>query len=136
MSTDTLDRVIVIDSADGDACPAVPLVEPGEEGEARAVVWPGMGARDRSMHRVRLGAGARTIRLEHPGEAVWYVVEGDGQVTGPDGEEAQPLDVGAMVHAEAGDAYRLVAGKGGMTLAGGPCPPDPALYASLGLEGV
>jgi quercetin dioxygenase-like cupin family protein len=127
--SELVDRVVVLDAQDEVACPAVPIVE--GEGEARAVVWPGMGARHRSMHRVRLGAGARTIALRHPGEAVWYVIQGHGSVTDEDSGEAQDIVAGSMVHVGPGDSYRLVAGAGEMRLAGGPCPPDPALYAHL-----
>jgi quercetin dioxygenase-like cupin family protein len=122
------DRVVVLDAHD-DACPSLPIVE--GDGEARAIVWPGMGARHRSMHRVRLGAGSRTVALRHPGEAVWYVIEGAGSVTDGDGGDAQEIVAGSMVHVGPGDGYRLVAGDSGLRLAGGPCPPDPALYAHL-----
>jgi quercetin dioxygenase-like cupin family protein len=120
------ERVVVI-GADAQG-PALPLVEGA--GEARALVWPGMGARHRSLHRVRLGAGARTRALRHPGEAVWYVAEGEGFVEADDGER-QELVTGSMVHVGPDDGYRIVASGGGMLLAGGPCPPDPALYTDL-----
>ena len=127
--SELVDRVVVLDAEDEAACPRLPIVD--GDGEARAIVWPGMGARHRSMHRVRLGAGARTVTLRHSGEAVWYVVEGDGSVTDEDSGESQKIITGSMVHIGPGDGYRLVAGDGEMRLAGGPCPPDPALYAHL-----
>ena len=129
MSATPGERVLVLDPVDASACPPVPLVE--GDGEARAIVWPGMGARHRSLHRVRLGAGARTVALRHPGEAVWYVIEGDGSVGDAAGAERQEIVEGSMIHVGPGDEYRFTAGDSGLLLAGGPCPPDPALYAHL-----
>jgi quercetin dioxygenase-like cupin family protein len=118
-------EVRVLDA--GEACPALPLVD--GEGVARAVVWPGIGAPLRSMHRIRLAPGARTIPLRHAMEAVYYVMSGAGTVLDPDEPTARPLAEGAMVHVEPGTGYVLAAGPEGMEILGGPCPADPALYA-------
>jgi quercetin dioxygenase-like cupin family protein len=123
------DAVVVLRAADRERdCPVLPLVEGG--GEARAIVWPGMGARHRSMQVVDLATGARTVPLRHPGEAVWYVVRGSG-VVAEDGGGRHEIVTGSMVHVEPGDGYRFTAGDEGLRLAGGPCPPDPALYDHL-----
>jgi quercetin dioxygenase-like cupin family protein len=74
------DAVRIIDARDVSAHPVLPIVE-DEQGEARAIVWPGIGANDRSLHQIRLAPGARTVELAHPSEAVYYVVEGSGEVT-------------------------------------------------------
>lgn len=102
------------------------------EATAHAIVWPGMGAHMRSMHRIRLGAGASTIELRHEGEAVYAVLDGDGGVHDGDDGTVQQIGSGSMVHVEPGTAYRLVAGPGGLDLVGGPCPADPALYDGSG----
>jgi quercetin dioxygenase-like cupin family protein len=120
-------EVRVLDA--GEACPALPLVD--GEGVARAVIWPGVGAELRSMHRIRLAPGARTIQLRHPMEAVYYVMSGAGAVRDPDDPNPRPLVEGAMVHVEPGTAYVFEAGTPGVELLGGPCPADPALYAGL-----
>ena len=91
-------EVRVLDA--GDACPALPLVD--GEGVARAVIWPGIGAELRSMHRIRLAAGARTTPQRHSMEAVYYVMSGGGAVRDPDQPQRQPLVEGAMVHVEPG----------------------------------
>ena len=109
--------------------PSLPLVE--GEGSARAVIWPGIGARLRSLHRISLGAGARTVELRHAGEAVYYVIAGEGRaLDGGDGS-AQELVRGSMVFVEPGTSYRLAAGERGLELVGGPCPPDPKLYEGI-----
>lgn len=102
------------------------------EGGARAVIWPGMGARLRSMHRISLGRDARTIELTHPSDAVYYVIEGGGSAVDRSSGDESALVEGSMVHVDAGTPYALVAGAEGMELVGGPCPADDALYEGAG----
>jgi hypothetical protein len=118
-----LGDVVVVDPDGG---PELALV--AGEGSARAVVWPGMGAQLRSMHRISLGPGSRTIEMSHPSDAVYYVIAGDGEAVDPRAGDVSPLVTGSMAHIDAGTAYELVAGERGMELAGGPCPADPSLY--------
>lgn len=118
-------RVQVLDSDSG---PPVPIAASG--GSARAVVWPGMGAELRSLHWIQLEAGGETIELEHPSEAVYYVVRGSGEVVDRSDRSSKHLIEGAMAHVEAGTPYRLRAGDGGLELVGGPAPADPRLYGA------
>ena len=110
----------------GPGCPELKIVE--GEGDARAVAWPGVGSKLRSMARIKLKAGAASVRLAHEMEAVYYIIAGNGVVEDPDIGDSQALIAGAMVHIEPGTAYRFVPDQDGMELIGGPCPPDPALY--------
>jgi mannose-6-phosphate isomerase-like protein (cupin superfamily) len=109
--------------------PALQIVE--GDGRAHAVIWPGMGARLRSIHRIQLRGGARTIELRHPSEAVYYVIDGSGEVVDADADQRQALRPGSMVHIDPGTTYVLSAGEEGISLVGGPSPPDPALYEGL-----
>jgi mannose-6-phosphate isomerase-like protein (cupin superfamily) len=109
--------------------PSLDIVE--GEGRAHAVIWPGMGAQLRSLQRIELGAGVRTRSMHHPSEAVYYVLGGSGQALDLDDGQAQPLRPGSMAHVEAGTRYRFAAGEEGMSLVGGPSPPDPALYEGV-----
>jgi len=102
------------------------------EGSARAVIWPGMGARLRSLHRISLGGDARTIELRHPSDAVYYVISGDGTAVDRTTGERNALAEGSMVHVDAGTRYELAAGGDGMELVGGPCPADASLYEGTG----
>jgi quercetin dioxygenase-like cupin family protein len=95
------------------------------EGRAWAVVWPGTGAEQRSLHVLELGAGARTRELCHPSEAVYYVTDGAGAVQEEGVEIA--LVPGSMVHCQPDAPYRFRADDA-LRLVGGPCPADPALY--------
>ena len=128
MTLGELDRVVVLDG-EGEG-PELPIIE--GTGTARAVVWPGMGAVDRSVHRIRLGVNARTIPLSHPSEAVYYVIAGRGDVVDGAGT-ARELDEGSFVHVAPKATYSIVTADGEMELVGGPCPPDPRLYAAGGI---
>ena len=102
------------------------------DGDAHAVIWPGMGAELRSMHRISLGGGARTIEMTHPADAVYYVISGAGEAVDREAGEHGALIEGSMVHVDAGTPYELVARGQGMELIGGPCPPDASLYEGVG----
>ena len=118
--------VKVLDASTG---PELSIID--GDGRAHAIIWPGMGAQMRSMHRISLADGAATTELRHPGEAVYYVIEGSGEAAEPSSDESQSIELGSMVHVEAETPYVIRAGAGGLELVGGPSPPDPALYASL-----
>jgi mannose-6-phosphate isomerase-like protein (cupin superfamily) len=122
MSDEAFVRVL-----DADVGPELPIID--GDGRAHAIVWPGIGAQMRSMHRISLTDGAATTELRHPGEAVYYVIEGTGVAADPSTDESQPLETGSMVHIEPETSYVIRAGTGGLQLVGGPSPPDPALYA-------
>lgn len=122
---ENLGVVSVIDSIDA---PEIPIVASG--GRATAVVSPRTGASHRTMNLVRLDRGGSTIELTHGQDAVYYVAAGSGHVLGGTPGETHDVAEGAMVHVDAGDAYRFSAeGTDGMTIIGGPCPADAALYA-------
>ena len=110
--------------------PALPIIE--GEGSARPIVWPGSGAACRTMHRIELAGGSRTIALKHAMEAAYYVIRGDGVVRDPDEGSSEPLVEGSMIFVEPGTAYAFEAGGAGIVLLGGPCPADPALYQGTG----
>jgi quercetin dioxygenase-like cupin family protein len=119
-------KVLIFDGSEG---PKLPLVEGA--GDARAIVWPGMGAKARSLHHIWLAPDARTVPQHHPGDAVYYVVTGDGTVVDGAAGERQPLREGAMFHVDAGTEYVVEAGEHGIELVGGPAPADPALYEGM-----
>ncbi len=125
-----LGEVAVVDAELG---PELEIIDRG--GSARAIIWPGMGAELRSLHRISLQSQGRTIRLTHPSEAVYYVISGSGAVFNDPEAPKEALVEGSMVHIGPGTPYALCASSEGMELVGGPAPADPALYESVG-EGV
>lgn len=120
-------QVAILDGSDG---PELAIVD--GDGSAKAIVWPGMGAEARSLHHLWLRRGARTVELSHPGDAVYYVIAGDGAVADRSADERQPVRSGSMFHIDGGTAYVVEAGADGIELVGGPAPVDPALYDGLG----
>ena len=110
--------------------PALPIVE--GDGSATPIVWPGVGAAFRTMHRIELAGGSRSVALKHAVEAAYYVIGGDGAVRDPDEDSGEPLVEGSMIFVEPGTAYLIEAGGTGLLLIGGPCPPDAALYRRAG----
>lgn len=98
--------------------------------ELRAVVWPGMGAQHRSMHYLRLESGETSHTWRHPGEAVYYVVLGSGWFEDRAAGQRHEVRAGLIVHMDAGTSYAVTA-REALVCVGGPCPPDPALYADV-----
>jgi mannose-6-phosphate isomerase-like protein (cupin superfamily) len=122
-----LDHVVVVGAGEGRELDVV-----AGRGSARAVVWPGMGARLRSMHRISLAPGSRTIEMAHRSDAVYYVMSGGGEAVDRRTGTLDALVEGSMAHIDAGTPYELVAGGDGMELVGGPCPADASLYEAAG----
>src|ERR1700744_4723562 len=101
-------------------------------GNAKVVIWPGMGARYRTFQIINLGENSRTIELCHPAsDAAYYVLKGQGRVFDIVTGQSQELAEGGRVNIDAGDRYQFVANSSGMNLLGGPCPADVSLYAGL-----
>lgn len=122
----TSDAVRVLD---GDGEVELAIVASG--GTARAVIWPGIGIQLRSVARIELDPGGATIEMRHPGEAVYYVKSGGGEVADGTRNETDDLVEGSMIHIEPGTPYRFRADARGMELLGGPAPADPALYKRI-----
>ncbi len=114
---------------DDPARPMLPIVE--KLGSARALVWPGSGAHMRSMHRISLSRGGVTTTLQHPMEAVYYVMSGDVEVEDVGANTRHPVGPGGMFLVDPGTTYRISANSDGSELVGGPCPADPTLYDGL-----
>src|SRR5260221_8143975 len=106
--------------------PLLPIVN--GDGSARAVIWPGTGAAMRSIHLIQLAPSSETMLLAHPGESVYYVLDGTGTVAGDGPSPATALAPGAMVHVGSGTAYRFVGGTGGPDDLGRPRPNDPTRH--------
>jgi hypothetical protein len=118
-----------ISIVDGRGGPSLPIVD--GVGECRAIIWPGIGARSRSLHRLWLNGEAATVELNHPSDAVYYVVDGAGWVIDRARGRRSALRPGAMFHVDRGTPYVIQARVPGMQVVGGPAPADDALYAHL-----
>lgn len=105
-----------------------PLAVVDSAGEAYAILWPGNGARYRTVNIIDLSERGRTIDLNHAQECVYYIAEGNGVVRDLASGEGQDLVEGSMIHIGPQDGYRLEAGLQGMKAIGGCVPVDPAIY--------
>lgn len=114
---------------DDENCPELPIVE--SNGNAWAVVWPGVGAELRSIHHISLQSVGRTIELSHPMEAVYYVMSGTATAIDPDAGIGHDMVEGSMAHIEPGTRYLFEAGDQGAEIIGGPCPADHTMYDHL-----
>jgi quercetin dioxygenase-like cupin family protein len=114
---------------DDPATPSLAIIE--HDGNARALVWPGVGAHMRSMHRISLEGGGRTVSLRHPMEAVYYVIRGEVEIEDLDTRAQHRVEPGGMFLVDPGTRYRIAAGSDGSELVGGPCPADPKLYDGM-----
>lgn len=112
-----------------DSCPLLPLVE--GRGSARAVIWPGVGAKQRSMHLFSLAEEASTVQMTHASEATYYVIDGAALATDASDGSVQEAETGAMIFIEPYTPYSIAARNGAVRFVGGPCPPDPALYERI-----
>ncbi len=121
-----LDRVRVIDSQG--ALPEVDIVDGA--GWAKAVIWPGNGARYRTFQIINLGAGSSTRSLDHKTDSVYYVMRGAGTVEDVNARTDTEIVEGSMIHIDAGDRYRIKAHATGLELLGGPCPADERWYSA------
>lgn len=108
----------------------LPLATGG--GRVRALLRPEVGARERALLYVELPAQATSAVLRHPFEAAYFVVQGAGAVRAEPGGPTHPVREAQMIYVPPQVAYRLV---GPAVFAGGPCPPDLALFAGAGGAG-
>ena len=94
-------------------------------GKATAIVWPGMGAKERSLYLIEMEENSYTKKLNHSSEAVYYVKSGTGKVFDLKESNISEIQIGNMVHIGVNTQYYFEAGKNGLNLIGGPCPFDP-----------
>jgi quercetin dioxygenase-like cupin family protein len=109
---------------------SLPMVEAA--GSARALVWPGTGAHMRSMNRITLRPGGRTVPLRHPMEAVYYVISGAAEVHDLETNQRHRVTAGGMFLVDPGTGYRIETQTDMTEIVGGPCPADPRLYDGTG----
>jgi hypothetical protein len=131
MNQELTQTVRVIDSREG--CPELAIVV--GDGRARALIRPENGAHWRTFNLIELAAGASTVDLRHASDCVYYVDRGRGAVRDLSDDSLIPLTEGAMLHIDKGDGYRFETDDAELTLIGGPCPADPALYEYLATKG-
>ncbi|MEJ0071096.1 MAG: hypothetical protein WDO24_22865 [Pseudomonadota bacterium] len=96
-----------------------------------AVVWPGVGAVERSMHHIALGPRAHTVRQCHSGEAVYYVKSGAGAVLDSRQRHQRRHRRGLDGPCRAWYGIPILGRRRRHGAARRALPPDPSLYAHL-----
>ena len=96
-------------------------------GKATAIVWPEVGAKERSFYLIEIDSKSFTKQLKHPSEAVYYIKNGSGKVFDKKENTVSEIIQGSMVHVSAFTTYYFEAGEKGLIIIGGPCPYDPGL---------
>jgi len=110
----------------------IPLIKGGM---AKAIIWPGMGAKFASMHYVEMKPGEENILHMHEySEDVFYVVQGRGVVVDGNTGKEYPFEKGNFVYVEPGTIHAVKSfGPENFISVGGPAPPDTDLYIKAGL---
>ena len=108
----------------------LPLVK---KGVARAVVWPGMGAKYGSMHYFVMIPGEENLPHFHErSEDIFYIIQGKGAVMDLDKNIEYPIEEGCVVYIEPGTKHMVKSyGPKDLMTIGGPRPFDLKLYKGL-----
>jgi quercetin dioxygenase-like cupin family protein len=105
-------------------------------GDARLVVWPGVGCWEANMNYVVMEPGEENVPHTHPSsEDTIYVLEGRGTVR--DLTHGLTLDFEAdhVIHVPPGVEHQVRADRGERVVTcGGPCPADEAMLRRLGAD--
>lgn len=102
------------------------------KGIAKAVIWPGMGAKHGSMHYFLMEPGAKNVPHRHPvSEDMFYVLQGSGVIVDYDQNIEHPFTRGNFIYVPAGVNHAVHSeGPDDYISVGGPCPIDHAMYKS------
>ena len=100
------------------------------EGYAKAIIWPGMGAKHGTMNYIYMKAGAENVPHVHPTqEDMFYVVQGSGVVVDCDQNIEYQFKKGDFVYIPPGVTHTVIShGPEDYISVGGPCPVDKNVY--------
>lgn len=102
---------------------------------AKAIIWPGMGAKNASIHYVEYAKGQESVGHIHPySEDVFYIVRGKAIVLDETNSVEHPVEEGCVVYVEPGTKHMVRSLTDGFLNVGGPCPPDKEMYIRAGLK--
>lgn len=100
---------------------------------ARAVVWPGMGAKYGAMNYFVMKPGEENVpHIHEKSEDIFYVIQGKGVAIDGDAELKHPIEKGCVVYVEPGTTHMVRSlGPGDYLSVDFQCPPDFKLYRGL-----
>ncbi len=108
----------------------IPLVKGGF---AKAIVWPGMGAKYGSLNYFLMKPGQENVPHVHEkSEDIFYIAQGKGVAVDVDNNIEHPIEKGCVVYVEPGTTHTMKSsGPEDYISIGGPCPPDPKSYKGM-----
>ncbi|ATW27769.1 cupin domain-containing protein [Candidatus Formimonas warabiya] len=111
----------------------IPLV-PG--GDARAVVWPGMGGKNASLHYVVMKPGQENVPHVHKmSEDIIYVIQGQGVAVDLDQGTEHPFTKGSVIYVPPGIQHTVKAtGTEDYIVVGTLAPADTEMYLKAGIK--
>jgi quercetin dioxygenase-like cupin family protein len=112
------------------------LLMPMISGDARLVVWPGVGAWDATMNYVVLEPGEENIPHNHPvSEDTIYILEGRGTVRDLTNDLELEFEAGQAIFVPVGLQHQVRADRGERVISvGGPCPADLVMLERAGAK--
>lgn len=101
----------------------------------KGVVWPGMGSKFATFNYFEMVPGDENVPHVHwHSEDIFYILAGEGYVVDLDSGEEQYIKKGSIVFVEPGTRHTVkVTGTEPYSSIGGPCPPDPEMFARAGV---
>lgn len=111
----------------------IPLV-PG--GDARAVVWPGMGAKNAGLNYVVMKPGQENVpHLHKVSEDIIYVIQGQGLAVDFDAGVEHPFTKGSVIYVTPGTRHTIKAtGSEDYIVVGTLAPADTEMLTKAGLK--
>lgn len=105
-------------------------------GNGKAIVWPGMGAKNLAMHYVIMKPGQNNVPHAHPhSEDIIFVIQGEGIVENGDTGEEMPYKEGNVIYIPAGVPHAVKAkGSRDFIAVGAQAPFDLEFYKRAGLK--
>jgi len=110
----------------------IPLIKGGM---AKAIIWPGMGAKHGTMHYFVMKPGEENVHHVHDeAEDMFYIVQGKGVIVDGNNGKEHPFQKGDFVYVSPGTPHAAKSfGPEDYISVGGPTPPDLSIYKKAGL---
>lgn len=105
-------------------------------GQAKAIIWPGMGAKYGSMNYFVMKPGEQNVpHLHENAEDMFYIAQGQGVIIDYDAKQEHSFEKGCFVYVEPGTMHAAVShGPDDYISIGGPSPIDYEMYRKAGLK--
>jgi len=105
-------------------------------GIAKAIIWPGMGAKFGSMNYFVMEPGGENVPHSHKdAEDMFYIASGTGVIVDYDNNIEHPFEPGCFVYVEPNTMHAAINRSNENYISiGGPSPIDYEMYKKAGLK--